>query len=332
MGAFKIYNIKKERVQALKRNQAVMAMVKYSHAGESGFYTELCVINKAGRWKCIDVYDPCYEELAGGEWKESELTVETLDKILASTKIPYDLGKVLFTRKELNEAIRKKDVSYYNKFKEVYERPWGMYACKYIYYNVQGGKKRDVYLVGEKKTSEQWKDGKEVAALDATYKKWIRAMEVTSYDGQELPGIRDEEKKQIWLGFVFVTVAMIGLVLILGVFDGYMLRGWWQRPHWGFQKNNLSFILWLILIQLVFHIRIIVENAIIIFNVQFFLLYCFTMGVWCFWEMGNWRRYCGIMKDEGKYKGLYLKGKIFLTTMGCCWFGAIIDFFVRGIP
>lgn len=329
--ALEIWNIKAERVQALKRNQAVMAMVKYSHAGCFGFDTEVCVINRVGRWKCIDVYDERYEEIAGGEWEETDLTVETLDGILASPKIPYGLGKVFFTRKELNEAIRRKDVSYYYKNKEAYDGTERMYYWEYTYYNIQGARDRDVYLVGEKKTSEIWEDGEEVARLDAIYKKWIRVMEGTSLGEQDLFPLRKEEKKQVAKGFIRITLALLGLVLILGVFDGYMLRGWWHKVCWGYQKSNLSCILWIILPQIIFHIRIMAENATINFITQFFLIYCFTMAIWSFWEIRNWRRYCGVMKDKEKYKGLYYKGVIFLVTIGCCWFGAIINPIIGGI-
>ncbi len=328
--AFKVWNIKGERVQALKRNQAVMAMVRHSYGGCFGGSSQLCVINREGRWKQIDVYDERYEKIAGGEWKDTELTVKILDNIMASSEIPYKLGKVLFSSKELNRVIRRRDVSYYYKSVEVCESPRTMLYHRYIYYNIQGVKDRDVYRVGKKAGSERWEDGKEVAELDATYKKWIRAMEEASWEGQELLELQKEEKQQVVKGIALIVVALAGLVLILGICDGYMLRGWWQKSRWKYQKSNLSFVLGLVLVQLIFHIRLIVENATIFFNIQFFWIYCFTMGVWSFWEMGNWRRYCGITKDKEKYKGVYYKGNLFLATMGCCWFGALINHIMDG--
>lgn len=326
--AFKIWNIKEERVQALKRNQAVMAMVRHSSGGCSVGSTEICVINREGRWKIIDIFDERYEKIAGGEWKDTELTAKTLDKIMASSEIPYGLGKVFFTSKELNRVIRRRDVSYYYKFMEACNYQESMQYHLYTYYNIQGVKDREVYRIGIKVGDNRWGNDKEVSELDATYKKWIRVME--GLTGNVL-GERKEEKKQTAIGIALVMAALSGLVLILGVCDGYMLRCWWQKPRWKYQKSNLSFVLGLMLIQVIFHIRIIAEDATIFFNMQFFLIYCFTMGVWSFWEIGNWRRYCGIMKDEEKYKGLYYKGNLFLATMGCCWFGAIIDYGMTGV-
>ena len=320
-----IWGEPKESVKKLKRNQAVMAMVKQSTVGDFGERTELYVINREGRWKRLSVYEDLYKEIAGGEWEEIELTVEILDKVLASPKIPYQLGKVYFTKKELNKAIRQKDVSYYYITGETHDDSAILSFRRYYYYNVQGVEKRNVYKLGEKATENQWKYDKEVLELCAIYKKWTRVIEHSPYGTMDIGRMEEKEKWQLWKGLAIAAVSLLFFSFLLGSWDGFFMKCWWRKPCLERRRNNLLFAIGLFLFHVLIHGGLI-WNGSVNLCLQFFLSYCFTMGVWCFKELGSWRQHCGILINEIKYKSIYRKGNLFLVVMGCCWFWSIIDY------
>lgn len=308
----------KDTAKDLRSNQAVMAMT-CSVSGCTGWWIDLYVVNREGRWKKIAMHRDLFEKMAGGTWEDVELTAELLDDIIRSPHISFEKGKVSFTEDELNRAIRRQDVSCFYRAGGSFSI--GTYSEDYRYYTIQGTRDRELQKLGgngQRNSNVKQRRDKEVYAFYAIYEKWIDAIQESK-----------KEKTQNPEDIIRAVLIMAGLFIFLGSCEGCLLRGWWQQPSLKRNVGNTVFAVMLFLVNIVGQVWYLYKKSVMNLHIQFVLCFAFTMGIWSFWELISWRKHCGKYKEDSVNKGLYYKGNAFLITMGCCWCFILLDYFAK---